>query len=60
MSFSADAWKNNADIYTKIIEMPFNQEMISGKLNSKKFQFYMRRNIYLRLFQINNLILIVN
>ena len=41
MSFSADAWKNNADIYTKIIEMPFNQEMISGKLNSKKFQFYM-------------------
>ena len=41
MSFSADAWKNNADIYAKIIEMPFNQEMISGRLNSKKFQFYM-------------------
>lgn len=41
MLFSEDAWKNNTDIYTKIIEMPFNQEMISGKLNSKKFRFYM-------------------
>lgn len=39
--FSADAWQRNAALYAKILAMPFNQELVSGKLGVERFKHYM-------------------
>jgi len=48
MKWSEQAWKETEHIYTKIIEMPFNQELLSGSLQLERFQFYIQQDgVYL-------------
>lgn len=41
MSFSSDAWERNAALYEKTRDMPFNQELASGRLDENAFKHYM-------------------
>ena len=41
MSFSSDAWARNAALYEKTRDMPFNQELASGRLDENAFKHYM-------------------
>jgi thiaminase/transcriptional activator TenA len=51
MKWSDHAWNEIESIYTSIIEMPFNQELLSGTLLLERFQFYMQQDgIYLSEF----------
>jgi thiaminase/transcriptional activator TenA len=48
MKWSNNAWNKIDKIYTKIIEMPFNQELLDGTLSKARFQFYMQQDaVYL-------------
>lgn len=48
MKWSESAWEETAQIYQHIIEMPFNQELMSGILLKDRFQFYIQQDgIYL-------------
>lgn len=44
MKWSENAWKEIELIYQSIIEMPFNQELLSGDLLKERFQFYMQQD----------------
>ena len=51
MKWSEQAWKQVEDIFEKIIEMPFNQELMKGTLDVEKFKFYIGQDaIYLGAF----------
>lgn len=48
MKWSESAWKEIEKIYTGIIEMPFNTELMSGDLSADRFRFYIQQDgIYL-------------
>ncbi len=40
-SFSADAWRRNLPLYERILAMPFNAELASGRLREDRFRHYM-------------------
>lgn len=46
MLFSEQAWKNNSDIYQKIINAPFNKELLRGSLCLSKFKEYIIQDYY--------------
>ncbi|UJP66191.1 thiaminase II [Mongoliitalea daihaiensis] len=46
MKWSEKAWERITPIYTKIVEMPFNQELKNGTLPVEKFKFYMAQDAY--------------
>lgn len=46
MTWSDNAWKNIASIFTKITEHPFIIELMNGTLPKEKFEFYMRQDAY--------------
>ena len=49
MSFSNIVW--NKEIYNKIINMPFNQELMNGTLNKEKFLYYIEQDsLYLKYY----------
>ncbi len=39
--FSETAWRRNRTVYDKILAMPFNRELASGKLRQDRFRHYM-------------------
>ena len=39
--FSADAWSQNLLIYEKIVNLPFNRELMTGTLSQSRFKHYM-------------------
>lgn len=51
MKWSESAWKEIEKIYTGIIEMPFNTELMSGDLSEDRFRFYIQQDgVYLGAF----------
>lgn len=51
MKFSEIVWKKNDSIYKKIIDMPFNKELMNGSLEKKKFAYYIEQDsIYLKYY----------
>lgn len=44
MNWSNNSWNEVEPIYQKIINMPFIQELASGKLSSEKFEFYIEQD----------------
>lgn len=40
MSFSQELWENNTDLYQKILDLPFNQELAKGTLSPAAFCHY--------------------
>lgn len=46
MTFSEKAWERITPLYDKIINMPFNQELMEGTLEIEKFKFYMAQDAY--------------
>jgi thiaminase/transcriptional activator TenA len=51
MKWSENAWNEIESIYTSIIDMPFNQELMSGTLSLDRFRFYMQQDgVYLAEF----------
>lgn len=51
MKFSEIVWKKNDSIYKKIIDMPFNKELMNGSLDKKKFAYYIEQDsIYLKYY----------
>ena len=41
LSFSAQAWQRNADLYAATLALPFNQQLADGSLPRAVFQHYM-------------------
>lgn len=41
MSFSQDAWKRNLKLYQSTLNLPFNQQLASGKLSKSVFSYYL-------------------
>ena len=46
MTFSEKAWERITPLYDKILDMPFNQELMEGSLDLEKFKFYMAQDAY--------------
>ncbi len=46
MKWSEKAWERINPLYKKIIQMPFNQELMNGSLPKEKFKFYMAQDAY--------------
>ena len=46
MTFSEKAWERITPLYDKILDMPFNQELMEGTLDLEKFKFYMAQDAY--------------
>jgi len=46
MKWTEKAWKQIIPLYKKILEMPFNQELLNGTLAVEKFKFYMAQDAY--------------
>ncbi|GGZ36817.1 aminopyrimidine aminohydrolase [Echinicola pacifica] len=46
MKWSQQAWERINPLYKKIIQMPFNQELLNGSLPKDKFKFYMAQDAY--------------
>lgn len=44
MKWSDRAWEAIGDIYKKTLDLPFIQELISGKLDKEKFNFYIQQD----------------
>ena len=40
MRFSEQIWQRNAELYQKILALPFNQELAAGTLSSEAFSHY--------------------
>jgi thiaminase (transcriptional activator TenA) len=40
ITFSSDAWGRNLELYEKIRDMPFNQELLHGELSISRFRHY--------------------
>ncbi len=48
-TWSAIAWESSCDLYQRIIEQPFNVEMMSGELSKERFRRYIEQDtIYIR------------
>ena len=48
MKWSEGAWERIEGIYTSILTLPFNQELMAGSLSEDRFQFYIQQDaIYL-------------
>ncbi len=45
MKFSQEVWKNTSKIIESIKQHPFNQELMSGKLESDKFAYYIQQDV---------------
>lgn len=41
MTFSDRAWEETADLYRRILDLPFNRELADGTLSEDRFRFYM-------------------
>lgn len=51
MKFSELAWDKNTELYQKILQHPFNQELAVGILASDKFAYYIEQDsLYLKEF----------
>ncbi|MEI0447996.1 TenA family protein [Brachyspira intermedia] len=51
MKFSEKVWKKNEGIYKKIIDMPFNKELMQGTLDKEKFAYYIEQDsLYLKYY----------
>ena len=51
MTFSELAWDKNTELYQKILQHPFNQELAVGALSSDKFAYYIEQDsLYLKEF----------
>ena len=51
MKFSEMVWKKNEGLYKKIVDMPFNKELMEGTLNKEKFAYYIEQDsLYLKYF----------
>jgi thiaminase/transcriptional activator TenA len=51
MKLSEEAWNRISNIYQEIINHPFNQELMHGTLNHKKFSFYIEQDkLFLKAF----------
>ncbi len=46
MKWTEKAWEKITPLYGKILEMPFNQELMLGTLPVEKFKFYMAQDAY--------------
>ena len=46
MKWSEQAWERITPLFNKIVEMPFNQELLNGTLPVEKFKFYMAQDAY--------------
>ncbi len=46
MNWTTEAWAAINPLYQKIIEMPFNQELMKGILPLEKFKFYMAQDAH--------------
>lgn len=46
MKWTESAWEHITPLYDKIIQMPFNQELMKGTLELEKFKFYMAQDAY--------------
>jgi len=46
MTFSEKAWERITPLYNKILDMPFNRELMEGTLEIEKFKFYMAQDAY--------------
>jgi thiaminase (transcriptional activator TenA) len=40
MSFTKECWLENEEVFEKILNLPFNQELMKGCLDINKFKFY--------------------
>lgn len=48
MKWSENAWKEIEGIYSSILELPFNKELMNGNLQQARFQFYIQQDaVYL-------------
>lgn len=51
MKFTDSLWKSIDKIFNSILELPFNQELLKGTLEQKKFEFYIYQDsLYLEDF----------
>lgn len=51
MKFSEMVWKKNEGLYKKIIDMPFNKELMEGTLDKEKFAYYIEQDsLYLKYY----------
>lgn len=51
MKLSTRAWTSSEDVYNAIIQHPFNQELMKGKLSQDKFAYYIEQDsLYLQDF----------
>ena len=39
--FTEGVWRDTADLYQKILDLPFNRELAAGTLSEDRFRFYM-------------------
>jgi len=46
MKFSRHLWQAIQPVYDKILELPFNQELIKGELSTDRFVFYLKQDSY--------------
>jgi thiaminase (transcriptional activator TenA) len=44
MKFTLKLWNETKGIYEKIIQLPFNQELMKGTLDMNRFMFYIRQD----------------
>jgi thiaminase len=49
LEFSMIAWNKINNVYQAIIQHPFNQELILGTLNPKKFNYYIEQDYLLQI-----------
>jgi len=48
MKWSENAWKEIYTVYSSILELPFNEELMTGELLKSRFQFYIQQDaVYL-------------
>lgn len=51
MKFSEKVWSDNKSLYNKIINMPFNKELMNGNLEKEKFAYYIEQDsLYLKYY----------
>ena len=51
MKFSEIVWKQNEELYNKIINTNFNKELMDGSLDKKKFAYYIEQDsLYLKYY----------
>lgn len=46
MKFTDQLWQSIERIYNEIIEMPFNRELMEGRLSEERFIFYIKQDSY--------------